>query len=171
MVGSAWVGAGILRRRPAVSKVHPELRSPLLYAPLSLRDHRSLQLGRGLLAGRTTPIAEGVDVDERSVEDDDGSTRVLVYEPQGRTRPSPALIWLHGGGFVMGQPEQAHEFASRVAKELGALVVNIAYRLAPEHPFPAGLEAGRAPASCVPASVHLGHDECIALSGVVEAHE
>jgi acetyl esterase/lipase len=52
----------------------------------------------------------------------------------------PAIVWIHGGGTIMGVPEQAHHTCSRMAQELGALVVSVNYRLAPEHPFPAGLE-------------------------------
>ena len=53
--------------------------------------------------------------------------------------PLPALLWFHGGGHVIGDPEQrqwAHEFTSR----LGCVIVSAGYRLSPEHPFPASLD-------------------------------
>lgn len=65
---------------------------------------------------------------------------VLLYEKEGRSTPSGALLWIHGGGKVAGSPEQCHATCSRFAGELGLLVVSVDYRLAPEHPFPAGLD-------------------------------
>jgi len=65
---------------------------------------------------------------------------VHVYEPQGRARPSGALLWIHGGGFVIGDPVNYHDVCSLLAAELGVLVVSVDYRLAPKNPFPAGLD-------------------------------
>jgi acetyl esterase/lipase len=66
---------------------------------------------------------------------------VRLYRPH---RAQGALIWLHGGGFVMGDLDSEHPWATRIAAESGALVVSVAYRLAPEHPFPAALDDVRA---------------------------
>jgi acetyl esterase/lipase len=65
-----------------------------------------------------------------------------MYERADRTRPGAAVLWFHGGGMIFGKPEQSHEVCSRWADELGVLVINVNYRLAPEHPFPAGLDDG-----------------------------
>jgi acetyl esterase len=67
-----------------------------------------------------------------------GGVRVRVYEPLhplGRT-----LIYLHGGGWVLGDVETHDPLCRRVANGTGARVVSVDYRLAPEHPFPAGLD-------------------------------
>ena len=48
------------------------------------------------------------------------------------------IVMLHGGGFVAGSLESHDYLARRTAHETGALVVSVDYRLAPEHPFPAG---------------------------------
>ena len=53
--------------------------------------------------------------------------------------PHPVLVYLHGGGWVSGSPRTHRKLAHRFA-EAGFLVVNVDYRLAPEHPFPAGFE-------------------------------
>ena len=55
---------------------------------------------------------------------------VVVYEPGDRAVPSGVLLWMHGGGLVMGSPESGHALCSRVAAELGILVVSVDYRLA-----------------------------------------
>ncbi len=52
----------------------------------------------------------------------------------------PAILYLHGGGMVAGTPEIMAGTNSRLAASVGALVFAPAYRLAPEHPFPAGIE-------------------------------
>ena len=49
-------------------------------------------------------------------------------------------IWLHGGGFVMGDLETEHPWAVRIANGSGAVVITVDYRLAPEHRFPAALD-------------------------------
>lgn len=57
-----------------------------------------------------------------------------------RDAPPPVVLNLHGGGWVQGNPEQSAWFASRVAARTGAVVLSFDYRLAPEHPFPAGVD-------------------------------
>ena len=65
---------------------------------------------------------------------------MLVYEPAARVRPSSALLWIDGVGFILGERVTYHDIRSRYAAELGITVVGVDYRLAPEHPFPAGLQ-------------------------------
>lgn len=139
-VGAA-IGRSIARQRPAVERVAEDLRSPVLYMPFALRSERTLGVARSLSAVAVTPIVPGVEVAEQTVggSDDSPPTRVLVYEPADRARPSGALVWIHGGGMIMGRPEQANAWCSAIAADLGVLVVSVDYRLAPEHPFPAGL--------------------------------
>jgi acetyl esterase len=67
-----------------------------------------------------------------------GGVPVRVYEPL-RPRGS-TLIYLHGGGWVLGDVETHDPLCRRVANGTGARVVSVDYRLAPEHPFPAGLD-------------------------------
>ncbi|GJG89374.1 esterase [Gemmatimonadetes bacterium T265] len=69
--------------------------------------------------------------------------RVLVYQPAA-TRPAgakaPAVLYLHGGGFVVGTPDMMDAFSRALADEHGAVVVAVDYRLAPETPFPGPVE-------------------------------
>jgi len=140
LAGAAAAGPYITRRRRAVAAVRPDIRSPILYAPLSLRSDVVLRLIRRLPAP-PSHFAPGVDLGTRHIRTPDGhEVRVLVYEPADRARESGALLWIHGGGTVMGRPEQGNTFCSMVAADLGLLVVSVDYRLAPDHPFPAGLD-------------------------------
>ncbi|RBM04547.1 alpha/beta hydrolase [Streptomyces sp. PT12] len=63
-----------------------------------------------------------------------------VHRPADARGPLPALLSMHGGGFVLGSPDVDHESNVRLCRELPAVVVSVDYRLAPEHPFPAALD-------------------------------
>ncbi len=93
-------------------------------------------------AGRpVTPVST---VEDRRVPRDGGAedaVPVRVYTP--RSRPAhdlPAVVYLHGGGWVIGDLDTYEPDCRRLADATGALVVGVDYRLAPEHPFPAALE-------------------------------
>jgi acetyl esterase len=69
-----------------------------------------------------------------------GPQPLRVYTPPG-DGPFPVVAWIHGGGFWMGEDLPMWDgTCSRLAKETGAIVASIGYRLAPEHPFPAAVE-------------------------------
>ncbi|MFE3459592.1 alpha/beta hydrolase [Nocardiopsis aegyptia] len=93
-----------------------------------------------LSASIPVPDVPDMDVEDRTVPGDP-DVAVRVYRPH---RAQGAVIWLHGGGFVMGDLDSEHPWATRIAAESGAVVVSVAYRLAPEHPFPAALDDVRA---------------------------
>lgn len=74
-----------------------------------------------------------------SVEDTSANgVPVRVYVPEDE--PTAAMVFLHGGGWVVGDLDTHDVHARSFAHHAGVVVVNINYRLAPEHPFPAGLE-------------------------------
>lgn len=60
-------------------------------------------------------------------------------QPDGR-RARATLVYCHGGGFIVGDLDSHQMHAVRIANATGAVVVNVGYRLAPEHPFPAGID-------------------------------
>ena len=68
-----------------------------------------------------------------------GPIRVRLYDP-GIPRPAPCLIFLHGGGWVIGSLDSHDGVCRRLAQAGGFMVASVDYRLAPEHKFPAGLE-------------------------------
>ena len=63
-----------------------------------------------------------------------------VYSPANRTGAVPGLLYIHGGGFVLGDLDMFHASLLRLVDELGVVIVSVDYRLAPEHPFPAPVE-------------------------------
>ena len=54
--------------------------------------------------------------------------------------PAPALLWIHGGGYVIGSAEMDDQLCARFSKRLGITIASVEYRLAPEHPYPAALQ-------------------------------
>ncbi|MEJ2866183.1 alpha/beta hydrolase [Actinomycetospora sp. OC33-EN08] len=119
----------------ALRRVSPPLRTPRLlisfaWVPLGvvpvLRDRMR----------RDTPLAPDVTADERTAD----GVPVLVYDSVSRTGTTGALLWIHGGGHLVGHPGMDHDLCSRVVAEIGVPVVSVDYRLAPEDPFPADLD-------------------------------
>lgn len=88
------------------------------------------------------PPAPSVTAEERLLPRPDGSTlRLLLYLPAEPTRTG-GLLWFHGGGMIMATPDSNEAQSRFLAQHLGCVVVAPDYRLAPEHPYPAGLEDG-----------------------------
>lgn len=71
-----------------------------------------------------------------------GDVRLRVFEPERRS--GAGLLWIHGGGLVMGAAAMDDRFCGETARETGAVVVSVEYRLAPRHPFPAAVDDCRA---------------------------
>jgi len=95
------------------------------------------------------------------------AVRVVVVRPRERADSAPAVLHFHGGGFVAGLPEMSRATLAMFATELGAVVVSVDYRLAPEAKFPAALEDAYAALAWLHAeAVRLGVDRRrIAVSG------
>ena len=92
----------------------------------------------------TPPAArDDISFEDRTVPGPEGSPEVPVriYRPKaGADAPRPGVFEIHGGGFMTGDIELMEPWCQRIAGELDAVVVSTGYRLAPEHPFPAGVE-------------------------------
>ncbi|MFJ7773048.1 alpha/beta hydrolase [Streptomyces sp. NPDC097107] len=73
-----------------------------------------------------------------TVPTDAGPVPCTVYEPQPQpgTQPPPVFLNLHGGGYVIGHPEQDDHICRYLAANVGCVVVNADYATAPQHPFP-----------------------------------
>ncbi|MDH2426163.1 alpha/beta hydrolase [Sphaerisporangium sp. TRM90804] len=89
-----------------------------------------------LVASFPAPDTSGMGVIDRRVPASP-EVPVRIYRPRGARG---AVVWLHGGGYVVGDLETEHSSAVRLAEASGAVVVSVGFRLAPEHPFPAALE-------------------------------
>jgi acetyl esterase/lipase len=65
---------------------------------------------------------------------------VRLFRPENAPEPGPALLWIHGGGYVIGTAAQDDWICAGFVKRLGITVASVEYRLAPEHPYPAAVE-------------------------------
>lgn len=134
--------------RPVAAGLAPELAAivaglpppPTAFAELAATRERLAALVQQRQAD--APHGSTVEVDERRVPGPPGApdVRVLVYRPRGTTAPCPALLWIHGGGYVAGTPEFDDAQVQRLVDAVGCVVVAVDYRLAPEHPHPAPLD-------------------------------
>jgi len=108
---------------PLMSSIGPEA-ARLVYAAF------------GGMAGLPEPVAH---VEDRAIPRPAADIPVRIYKPDGPT-PMPVLVFFHGGGWVIGSIETHDAVCRPLANAAGCIVVSVDYRLAPEHPFPAGLD-------------------------------
>jgi acetyl esterase/lipase len=139
--GAAGAVAAIVKRRAAIATVPSELRNPALFLPISFTNDTALKLARKSVL-QPAPLRPGVSSRDVTIDGPGGLLRVVVYERTGRDRSEPVggMLWIHGGGLVMGTPEIGNDLCSHLVAELGIVVASVDYRLAPEHPFPAGFD-------------------------------
>jgi acetyl esterase len=132
--------------RPALNPAYDPGLAP--WAPisgqLSFADIPAARAGETDLLAALPPYVPPVplDIDELLVPGPEGAPEVRVrrYRPADPVGPLPALVYFHGGGFVVGSLDLYDADCRRISAEVGAVVVSVDYRLAPEHPFPAPLE-------------------------------
>jgi acetyl esterase len=118
--------------------VHPQVQE-IIDAQAELPEPQGLDEAREqYAAGCMTYVGQAEPVE--CVEDHDaGGVRVRVYEPDC-SQDLPAIVWIHGGGWVLGTID-AHDVLCRaLCNAAGAVVCSVDYRLAPEHTHPAQLE-------------------------------
>ena len=121
--------------RRSGSEVHPDLRSVARHLPKQVITPVTVPFVRAAerLLWRRTPA----DIEVLTLGSGVG---IRLFRPSGVTGRCPALLWIHGGGYVIGKAAQDDVLCRRYARELGAIVASVDYRLAPEHPYPASLE-------------------------------
>jgi triacylglycerol lipase len=129
-----------------IELVDPELRNALALWPRlpltadSLAQRRADSLNA--LGAVPQPDLPDITTDEIRVESAFGAKpiRVLTYRPVKSDQPLPAVVHIHGGGFVMGAPEMKDVENRLFASELRCAIYSVDHRLAPEAPHPAPLE-------------------------------
>lgn len=83
------------------------------------------------------PVGTGVSWQEESIQ---SGLSVCVYQPSAATGPLPAILQIHGGGYVMGSSRISHLGNMAMAADLEVVIVAVDYRLAPETPAPGSVE-------------------------------
>lgn len=130
--------------------VDPELAPMLEQFPATTMTPESLSQIRAMtrdmlsqaLASGAVPQFPDITVSEHFVPGPAGApeVRVLVYLPTAVPGPLPALLWIHGGGYILGTPEQEDLGVKSMVSALGCAAISVDYRLAPETPHPGPVE-------------------------------
>ncbi len=94
------------------------------------------QMARRTAGGDPVPVAR---VENRSIPGPNGEIPIRIYTPAG-SGPFGALIYFHGGGWVLGSLDMTDQPCRMITNAAGCITVSVDYRLAPEHKFPAGPE-------------------------------
>ncbi len=118
------------------NEVHPDLRRVARITPRALVTPRTLPVVRPLLE---LIIGRGPSDDVEVLTLESG-TGIRLFRPAGVTEVAPALLWMHGGGYVMGSAKQDDRICRAFSRRLGITIASVEYLLAPEHPYPAPLE-------------------------------
>jgi acetyl esterase len=112
-------------------------RQPPLSSATPAEARLGAAQGLAILAGKVEP---GVGIENLDVSGGAGSVPARVYRPADQDPAAPLMVYGHMGGGVIGDLETCEVFCSILARVAGCPVLSVDYRLAPEHPFPAGLE-------------------------------
>lgn len=152
------------------SKIHPELQQAAKMTPPLSFSSKNLWLFRLLMPLAPAPkTPEDISIENIFIagRDDQTKIRLRVYKPKTIGALKPVLVWLHGGGYIIGKPEMDDLSCIQYVRQVGIVLVSVDYRLAPKHPFPAGLEDSYAALKWVDShSQQLGIDpKRIAIGG------
>src|SRR5271156_3155642 len=122
--------------------VDPELAQMLSQLPSFELNATTLNALRTMELPTDAPVAAEVHVVERELPGPSGApaVRALLFTPPAPRGPLPAVLHIHGGGYVMGVPEMSDARNRQLARDVGCAVLSVDYRLAPETPFPGGIE-------------------------------
>ena len=96
----------------------------------------------GMLAQMTADLPPNphVALEDISITGPAGELPLRIYRPASPAASRPGILFIHGGGMVLGNLETDHLTAVMLCETIGAVVVSVDYRLAPENPYPAGLD-------------------------------
>ncbi len=103
---------------------------------LSLEEARQALFAFAAVGGEPEPVSR---IEDREIPGPGGKIRIRIYRPEGQ-EPFPALVYFHGGGWVLGCIETHDAVCAKLARAAACVVVSVEYRLAPEYPFPAAPE-------------------------------
>ncbi|KAI0168550.1 Alpha/Beta hydrolase protein [Pestalotiopsis sp. NC0098] len=117
----------------------PDRVPQLVGTPQEMRD--VMKFLKAKATGMVPPMEDGLVVQNLSYAASDGAEIPLrLYKPSGRSKAGPAIVYIHGGGWTLGDLEGEDLSCRSMCLHADCVVVSMDYRLAPEHQFPTGLE-------------------------------
>ncbi|MCF8470159.1 MAG: alpha/beta hydrolase [Parvibaculum sp.] len=137
---------------PRLIDLPPQAGREMYHAMASMLDLQGVAIGK---------------VEDRAIPGPAGDIPVRIYTPVAAGGTCPALVYFHGGGWVIGDLDTHDALCRTLANEAGCKVIAVDYRLAPEHPFPAAFDDAYAAVKWVEAnSSEIGIDpNRIAVAG------
>jgi acetyl esterase len=123
---------------PFIARLEQAWPEPVLSLPIDAWRDRVERLS----AAARTPYPDGLEVETRVI-DGPRPVRVRIYRPRA-PKPLPALIYMHGGGWVIGSIDSHDSITAAIAADTPCVVISVDYARAPEHPFPGPMEDCRA---------------------------
>lgn len=122
---------------PEVESLFAKMGEAPALEQMSLADARAFYGAQGAMVGG--PVIEMAEVRDTAAEGPAGDIPLRLYRPSGvASTNAPALMYIHGGGWAIGSIESHDRVCRQIAHRAGCAVVSVEYRLAPEHPAPAG---------------------------------
>ena len=119
----------------------PELMKEAITADNLIEKRKAYGLIAAEMA-RDQPVIEGIETLELSASNSQDNFKVPLFfhRPTNFDTSLPCLLWIHGGGYIIGSAESDAFMAKQIAKVLNCAVAVVDYRLAPEHPYPLPLQ-------------------------------
>jgi acetyl esterase/lipase len=127
-----------------------------ILGPQNTEGRTSLEIYRNVFGWKSNDLSQGVGSSFFCIPSEKGPVTLYRYEPDRRQKPSPCLLFFHGGGFFAGDIATVENQCKLIAERADAVVFSVDYPLAPESPFPAGF-------NCCYAAVEYVHDNADAL--------
>jgi acetyl esterase/lipase len=119
---------------------HPDLRTARFFPRGVLLSRATLRTMRALAIVQQFGLQRLGRVHDIEVLTLPSGEGVRLHRPPGHDGPGPAMLWIHGGGYVIGNAAQDDKLCRRFSRRLSITVAAAEYRWAPEHPYPAALE-------------------------------
>ena len=116
--------------------VDPSLRKVARFLPRGHALHRGLKVQRAIM-NLFSSTGRLRDVPEATVNE---HVTVRLHRPARLPDRAPALLWVHGGGTIMGHAAQDDKYLRRLSHRTGVAIAAVEHRLAPEHPYPIPIE-------------------------------
>jgi len=127
----------------ARKNIHAELKPFVDPAPATVYSRDNISDARAMHAEARKHLAvpaTNVTVESKVISKNGRDIKLHLYRPNDASNDGPALVWFHGGGYILGSSEDTQ--ALLIADACGCTVISVDYRIAPEHPFPAGTNDG-----------------------------
>jgi acetyl esterase len=124
-------------------------RPPMNAATIAMMRQVPKEMIVQMIAMLDQPLGEMGEMRDLTMSGPGGEIELRLFDPRKERAPGPVVVFYHGGGFVAGSIDTHASLAAAIARGLDLPVVSVEYRLAPEHPWPAGPDDAEAAARWV----------------------